>query len=683
VATGQNFRVYMIQKPLQSYKETIVNKILLTSVCKPIGPRHGDASSVGYELLFGQVTLAQGIFSPRAVHLQYGLEYIAENLDTPTTVLQYPSKKRLIRELKKGYEYIGVSFVLSTYHRMKEVVQLIRQYSPQSKIVLGGYGTVIEDELLTPYCDHICREEGVGFMKKLLGESGVEPLRHPVIISKLKIFSVPVNHTGLVFAGLGCPNGCDFCCTSFFFKRRHIRLLNSGKDIFRVIESYQNLKENIKITILDEDFLLNRKRVMEFAQAVRESERTFSIFCFASIRALSQYKIEELVAMGIDGLWIGVEGRHSDFAKQSGQDVTSLFAKLRSAGILVLASMIVGFDYQTKETIKDELNDLLEKQPTLSQFLIYGPTPGTPFYDRIMRENRLRPDLACDRLRYFHQCTGFDALVTHPTLSSEEIRQMQQYCFREDFRRLGPSIIRSLECYLNGYLHWRNHRDPMLRKKSMAFYKDFIMGIPVLPIAGILGPSYEARKKAWSLLYRGMKETSIPWIRSLTLALLAIPPALWTGFKLKTHLFQHPRVKSTTYPGNILQSLCQRFGGKNRGSLMELNLVPLQNSKFQKSLQMLHLKGILDQSTLKQFFRELKQHSLSSLNELVIDLRNLDVLHNKHFLKLLRKLDQKKVRISVLLSQDKFQRIKEETLKFQKNLVFFLSEEGLLTATAK
>ena len=85
-------------------------KILLTSVCRPMGPKYGDAPSVGYELLYRQVTRAQGIFSPRTVNIHFSLEYIAENLDAPTVVLQYPSKRELIRELKKGYDYVGISF---------------------------------------------------------------------------------------------------------------------------------------------------------------------------------------------------------------------------------------------------------------------------------------------------------------------------------------------------------------------------------------------------------------------------------------------------------------------------------------------------------------------------------------------------------------------------------------------
>ena len=122
-----------------------------------MGPRYGDAPSVGYELLHSQVTRAQGVFSPRAVHVHFSLEYIAENLDAPTVVLQYPSKSELIRELKKGYDYVGISFLLAVMHKMKEMVALIRRYSPNTKIVLGGYGTVLKDEELKPYADYICR----------------------------------------------------------------------------------------------------------------------------------------------------------------------------------------------------------------------------------------------------------------------------------------------------------------------------------------------------------------------------------------------------------------------------------------------------------------------------------------------------------------------------------------------
>jgi hypothetical protein len=161
-------------------------RILLTSVCRPMGPQYGDASSVGYELLYRQVTRAQGIFSPRTVNVHFSLDYIAENLEAPTVVLQYPSKSELIRELKKGYDYVGITFIMAVMHKMKEMVALIRQYAPNTKIVLGGYGTVLKDEVLKPYADYICREEGVGYFRRLLGEPPIPmPYKQPLIVSSL------------------------------------------------------------------------------------------------------------------------------------------------------------------------------------------------------------------------------------------------------------------------------------------------------------------------------------------------------------------------------------------------------------------------------------------------------------------------------------------------------------------
>jgi len=244
----------------------INNRVLFTTVCRPIGASSGDAPSVGYELLHGQVTRAQGIFSPRATHHAYGLDFIAENISAPVTVLHYPSKSEFIKELKTGnYGYVGLSFILATFHHLKKMSALVRKYSPKSKIILGGYGTVMPQEYLAQYGDYICKEEGVGYMRRLLGEPPLTTIfKHPTLVSKLSVFSKRVSSTGMIFAGLGCPNGCDFCCTSHFFKRQHIRLLKTGAQVYGVVQKHLKINPEAQFTILDEEFLLNRERALEF-----------------------------------------------------------------------------------------------------------------------------------------------------------------------------------------------------------------------------------------------------------------------------------------------------------------------------------------------------------------------------------------------------------------------------------
>ena len=551
-----------------------MKRVLFTSVCRPLGERYGDGRSVGYELLFGQVTRKQGIFSPRATHVQFALDYIAENLAAPTTVLHYPSKRELIRELKKGPDYVGVAFALSTFHRMKEAVALVREHAPSAKIVLGGYGTVLSDEELAPWSDYICREEGSAFMQRLLGETAC-PRRHPVVVSRLRLFGREVSRTGMVFGGLGCPNGCDFCCTSHFFKRKHIRLLDSGSDIYEVMRRYQEIEPGMGVVVLDEDFLLNRKRAMELHDLVVASGRPLSIFAFASIKAISQYTITELLEMGIDGLWIGYEGTRSGYAKQEGRPVNELFRELRENGISVLASMIVGLPYQTPEVIEEELSGLLALRPTYSQFLIYGPTPGTPFYEQVMREDRLHKELGDDRENYYRNCTGFRAMVKHPSMTPQEIETAQEHCFVEDVRRLGPSIFRSIETWFLGYLGLRDSENPMLRKKAEIFAGDIRHAYPVFVAGKLLAMGGDVRRSIAALEKRIHAELGRPSTLERISSVAALGLAGWTALTLKLSLFQHPRLTRRTYrvPDESLPSrLWRRLREDEAGARVHVEL---------------------------------------------------------------------------------------------------------------
>ncbi len=527
-----------------------MKKILLTSICRPIGPAHGDAPSVGYELLHGQVTRAQGLFSPRSVHLHFSLEYVAENLDTPCVVLQYPSQGELIAELQKGYDYVCVSFLLAVFHRMQAVVELIREHSPQAQIVLGGYGTVLPDDFLAPYTDHICREEGVAYMRRLLGEPEIQAnkvLKHPLIVSQLKIFGIPVSRTGMVFAGLGCPNGCDFCCTSHFFKRKHIKLLPTGADIFRVVERYLEKDPKMSLVVLDEDFLLNKRRALEFRDEVLKSGKTISMFVFSSIKAISQFTTEEIIEMGIDGFWIGYEGTRSGYAKQNGRDPAELFRDLKRHGIGILASMIVGLPYQDGPIVEEELSGLLELEPDLCQFLIYGPTPGTPFFEKVKEEGLLHEHLLADPELYYKTCDGFAAMVKHPLLSAQEIEEQQRTCFREDFERLGPTIYRSIDTWFAGYCTLRASDNPVLRRKAERFAREIRKSYAIFLSGRLFGPNRTVRRRIARLQREVHATFGKPTWTERLIAIAAVGAAAWTSITLRLGLFQDPKLVKHVY----------------------------------------------------------------------------------------------------------------------------------------
>jgi radical SAM superfamily enzyme YgiQ (UPF0313 family) len=629
---------------------TMTKKVLLTTVCRPMGPQCGDAPSVGYELLYRQVTRAQGIFSPRTVNIQFSLEYIAENLDAPTVVLQYPSRRELIRELKKGYDYVGISFLMAVFHKVKDMVALIRKHAPNTKIVLGGYGTILTDEELTPYADFICREEGVGFMRRLLGEPEIPmPYKHPLIVSDLKVFGWRVSGTGKIFAGLGCPNGCDFCCTSHFYKRKHIKLLPDGKDIYAVVERYLDMDPNLVFLIIDEDFLLNKKRAMQFRDAVIKGGKTLSIFAFSSIKAISQYTVEEILEMGIDGFWIGYEGTRSGYAKQQGRPVDEIFTEFREHGITILASMIVGFDYQTPEVVAQELDGLMKLKPALGQYLIYGPVPGTPFNQRVMKEGLLLDKFIKNPDELYRRADGFTTAMKHPTLSPEAIEDLQRWCFDQDFQRLGPSIFRVLEGRFLGYQKLKNSPNPLLRAKAEVYAADLRCAYPVFLAGRLLGPNANVRRWISDLEQRIYAELGRPDMSAKSKSVLAVGAALWTAFTLKFDFFQHPSLMRTTYrmPAKRWSEFHLWEEIPHKISIPELDIrVELQHAKQQVWLR---LEGALSKKNAEGLGQRIRDSLAQSKSRLVLDLSKLhwDETHDLHPLR--EKLEAYRSRIQLVL----------------------------------
>jgi radical SAM superfamily enzyme YgiQ (UPF0313 family) len=525
-------------------KIEVMKKILLTSVCQPFGNKYGDGFGVSYEGTH-QIMWAQGIFRTRGTTTQWGIDFIAHNLKSPTTTLHYPTMKKFISEIKKGYDYIGIAFVSPTLHKLIPMVEAIRQHAPSSKIILGGYGTALGDDL-TPYADHICRGEGVEFMRKLLGERIDVPIEQPIVTQVSSLFSMPLGgRTGYIFAGLGCPNGCDFCATSHYFKRKHIRFLPDGRSILRSIENLREKYPNmVDFWINDEDFLLKESRGRQFLEAIRQSSLPpLAISIFSSVKALSRFSASELVEMGIDWVWIGVEGKRAGYRKMRGRPYHEILADLHQHGISVLTSMIIGFDYQTPEIIEEEFEELMSMRPSMCQFLIYGPAHGTPLFHKLKAENRLLPELYNDNTKH----DGFSLGFKHPHIDPEEMSAIQRRLYRQEFERLGPSIYRVAEDLLAGHITLRDHPNSRVRAKAEKYGKDSHRTVTIIPASKRYLNS-NAREWLNRLKEKLIAETgSMTW-REYILSKIA-PAFLWyTDFKLRYDIRQQPKFTRRVFP---------------------------------------------------------------------------------------------------------------------------------------
>jgi hypothetical protein len=278
--------------------------------------------------------------------------------------------------------------------------------------------------------------------------------------------------------------------------------------------------------------------------------------------------VEEILEMGIDGFWIGYEGTRSGYAKQQGRPANEILKEFRDHGITVLASMIVGFDYQTPEVVAQEHAGLMQAKPALAQFLIYGPVPGTPFHERVIKENLLHDIYTTDKDLFYRRADGFRTMMKHPTLSPEQIEDIQRWCFEQDFHRLGPSIYRVLEARLLGYQNSRIPESHPARKRRNTTPRELRTAYPVFLAGRLLGPNAAVRRWIGDLERRIHVELGQPTLGERARSgVLAVGAALWTALTLKLNWFQHPKLIRTTYrlPEEALERLYHVGGIPTQG----------------------------------------------------------------------------------------------------------------------
>lgn len=445
-------------------------KLLLTSVFGPYGvdDKYGEKENK-MELFHNQVTREQGIFSYRFNHGSQGLYFLAENIDVPTAVLDFPTLKRFKKELKKGYDYVGISFIIPNFKKAKKMAETIRLLSPKTKIILGGHGVNIPNIESMIDHDFICRGEGVYFLRELFGEDINKPINHPLEYSSFnrRVMGVPwTPDSGMLITGLGCANKCRFCATSHFFGS-YIPYLKTGQEIFDVCCRFEDEKNITDFGVLDENFLKMKDRALDFLDLMEKNHRHFTFAIFSSAETLKAIgDLDILVRMGVTFIWIGVESRKEIFTKNKDTDFYVLFRELRKRGINVLASSILFLEEHDKRTIWEDIDFVTSLNPDYLQFSPLGPIPGTELYSDYENQGKL-----CTDIPYESQHGQGKIWFQHDYFTRDESDHFLRLAFEIDYNRNGASMLRGIKTALNGYIYCRKHPDERIRARSEWYRK--------------------------------------------------------------------------------------------------------------------------------------------------------------------------------------------------------------------
>jgi radical SAM superfamily enzyme YgiQ (UPF0313 family) len=449
-------------------------RILLSSVFGPYAQddEYGSRKINPMECYHNQVTRTQGGFSLRMFHRSFGLKLIQSNIEGPCTLLDFPDLDRFIATIQNSsYDIVGISGIIPNLGKVKKMCELVRCYQPNATIVVGGH---IANKVDIESCidaDHIVKGDGVAWFRSFLNQPTDTPVKHPKMLSGfgtrilgMTLAESPKNTAAILLPSVGCPLGCNFCSTSTFFggKGNFINFFKTGQELFEVMCDIEQTMKVHSFFVMDENFLLHRKRALELLELMKANGKSWALSIFSSAKVLETYTMEQLAGLGVNWIWMGLEGEESQYGKLKGVDTRHLVGELQASGIRVLGSSIIGLENHTPDNIRQVIDYAASHNTVFHQFMLYTPVSGTPLHRQLQQEGKLLSESESP-VADSHGQYRFNYKHSHIVHGEEE--QYILDAFAKDFKVNGPSLARLIKVLLNGWLTYQNHPDKRIRNR--------------------------------------------------------------------------------------------------------------------------------------------------------------------------------------------------------------------------
>ncbi|OQA56074.1 MAG: Radical SAM superfamily protein [Candidatus Omnitrophica bacterium ADurb.Bin277] len=219
-----------------------------------------------------------------------------------------------------------------------------------------------------------------------------------------------LSHYGTLDCGRGCPFGCSFC-TVINVQGRKMRYRNVDKILARIRENFHKYGiTNYFFT--DDNFCRNKnwEAIMDGLIEMREKEN-IKIHYLMQIDTQSHKVpmfVKKAARSGCQSVFIGMESLNEEnlISVQKTQNKTSEFRELvdvfHSVGIVTHLSYIIGFPFDTVESVKKDVDRLVSFGSGQTSFFMMTPLPGAVDYKTALEKKMLR-DADLNNYDTFHE----------------------------------------------------------------------------------------------------------------------------------------------------------------------------------------------------------------------------------------------------------------------------------------
>ena len=229
----------------------------------------------------------------------------------------------------------------------------------------------------------------------------------------------------------GCVYWCDFCTAVRMFGRKY--QMRSPKNVVDELEFLNNTYSADQFTFYDDTFTVNQLRTAEICQEIENRKLKIEWDCETRVDMVTKELLLKMREAGCIAVWFGVESGSQRVIDAMGKGFSiaqtmRAFKWAKEAGLMIVASVILGFPGETKETAWETIK-LVEKI-NLDDVGYYIATPyqGTPMYDYVKENGMLK-------ITDFDEYDTATPIFEIPTLSMQELREIREQAFQRFYLR--------------------------------------------------------------------------------------------------------------------------------------------------------------------------------------------------------------------------------------------------------
>lgn len=209
------------------------------------------------------------------------------------------------------------------------------------------------------------------------------PARHLVDVPSYR-YTIDGASSLSVIAQLGCPFGCGFCAGRNSPMLRHIRMRSAEN----IVAEMCDLRERygIKGVMFYDDELNVNKGIVDLMNRIAATGDDWKLRGFVKAELFTDEQADAMYRAGFRWILVGFESGSprilDNIKKRATQGDNSRCVDIaRRHGLKVKALMSLGHPGESRETVAETREWLLEERPDDFDVTIITPYPGSPYYD--------------------------------------------------------------------------------------------------------------------------------------------------------------------------------------------------------------------------------------------------------------------------------------------------------------